>query len=739
MRGKATASFSFRSMAAAMDGPRSAYFGLGGRPRNPKSYYNKLDAANLTFDVSNNQILCSITAEGLPEHACVLKGLSRGGPDRKFVGAYVTKHVIGGGPWPFAIELGGKKPRVLHELGGIGVKLLGGLFPVFAYKAGPVRVRQLAFAPLDVARPEHSPRAFILAFEIRNLTARTVRGALVAPESSGQPRWAIAPLDGPGRRAGSRRAFSLAGGRRRVFSYVIGLGRNARELSRAISAVRRSRPLRWLNDAWRYHAGRMGELSIPPEPFYAESFHRMAELCRQSVVRLGDGRFGGGFWGSRFTGAEAWETPFIWLKDAFHAMLPMGMLHPRLCADAALWFLEWAVPSAAFGPGAGRFDNPGRVTHSLVNALAAFQLAGEYYRSTGDGKFFRRHPELLAGARRIFREVLESRRGQVFLFPSLYISDGPARGDYHTGSNVVFWDALCKMARLAREVYNEPARADEWAAAAAKLREAILTNCAGGGAPGRRFFEGANADGTKVPGHDGEETDTTLMPFYGFCEQDDEALINHANVAFTSENFLYWPEMDGVWWTDDQRFGATFPAWMTHLAGSADEAQLAAHLERIRRLTDLDGSIWWWPYRAGATDLSAPTREPSGMKSAWAAGVYLCLFVNNILGLRADRPGRTVAFRPFCPWPAFTWKGCRLGESCFDVTYRRTSSQVSGAITNRNAEPCDGLIELTLPAGASAASLPAGARRGNRYGRESVAYSAKIAPGRTLRISAQFR
>ena len=157
------------------------------------------------------------------------------------------------------------------------------------------------------------------------------------------------------------------------------------------------------------------------------------------------------------------------------------------------------------------------------------------------------------------------------------------------------------------------------------------------------------------------------------------------------------------------------------------------------RLTDLDGSIWWWPFRVGATDPTAPQRDPKAMKCGWAAGVYVCLLVGEILGLRADRPARKVSLRPFCPWPEFTWTRCRLGESLFDVVYHKAGGEVSAEIVNRNGEPYDGLIELTLPEGAAPGSCrPADVQQGRRYGRASVIHRARIAPGQTLRLCARW-
>ena len=49
----------------ALEGPRSAYFGLaeGGKSRRPESYYRAADRY-VSFDVSNNQILSCLSATG---------------------------------------------------------------------------------------------------------------------------------------------------------------------------------------------------------------------------------------------------------------------------------------------------------------------------------------------------------------------------------------------------------------------------------------------------------------------------------------------------------------------------------------------------------------------------------------------------------------------------------------------------------------------------------------------------
>jgi hypothetical protein len=762
----------FSSLADALDGPRSAYFGVGsdGQGKRPESYYQRVDRY-VSFDVSNNQILCSIAANGLLENACILRGLVPGPAlFDNLPGVFAHKELIGGGPWPFSVQLEDDEQVDLHSLPGATADLLGNLFPRFTYQRGALLLRLLAFCPMTATAASAAPRAVIVALQVRNEGERAVQGVLrvasqvadlAQVEDGSDAAWhqAITCLDDtkwqPER---PDVAFRLSAGETAVFAFGFLLGERGEELLRTGRLLRERNALQWLNDTWRHHSERLGQLSIPEAPYFAETLIRFRELCRQSVLRMADGRFGGGFWGSDFIGVSAWASPKIWNKDNFHAMLPMALLEPSLCRDAIPFFLRWALPQAAYGASVRRFPDPGRVTHSLANALSPLVLAGAYYQMTGDRAFFRGHAEILHGARDLLRAVLASQQGKPFLFPSLYLSDGESRGDYHTGSNLLVWYALHHMARIASEAYQDLVTAQQWAEAASKVKDAVRTYCVGESYLGRRFVEGADADGTWVTCHDGEETDVALMPFYGFCDSDDPALLNHSKLALSPLNPLYARGVDGIWWGDSHQPAATFPGWMTALAGAATEGEANSRLEQIGRLTDVDGSIWWWPYKSPETDPAKVRRrdpwfthevlgekqEVGVGKCGWAAGVYLCLFVHNVLGIRVDVPARQVSLRPFCPWPEFTWTDCRLGDSRFDFAYERRGGRVMGRITNRNASAFSAVVELMLPEGAGVTACRCdGAAAGDvehtqRYGRPAMRATRSLGPGETLSLQVDY-
>jgi len=742
---------SFSPLREALDAPCSSSFGIlpDGQSRQGESYYSVKGRMpeRLSFDVSNNFIQCSLSPHGLLDRLCILASDSPVEIPFLLRGVFATKELIRGGPWSFRIRLESGQPLSLDSLPNTQVGLLGNLFPLFKTPFRDLSVRRLVFAPIAAPPTPVSPRAVIMILDLENKGSRTAAGAVLAPAKLQEAadlkpedaHEAVICLDGSNWRPRFPEAsFELRPGERTALAFACLLGENMQELKQTAQTLRSRSAVEWLNQTWRLRADRLGQLTIPDDSFYADLFIRMEELCRQSVLRMADGTFGAGFWGS-----DVAEPALIWNKDNFYAMLPMSMLNPQLCAESIPYFLKWGMPPRAHGRGLLRFPGAGPVTQSLGNSLSGLVLAGAYYQMTGDHSFFEAHPEILASARRLLQDVLDSRREKPFLFPSMYVSDGDSRGDFHTGSNLIVWFSFHSMARIARDVYREERLATDWSAFAGKVSEDLQRYCIGNGPLGKQYFEGATNDWNFILGHDGEESDTTIMPFYGFCEADDPAHINHARTGLSPLNPYYSADVDGIWWYDEVWSGATFPGWTTALAGIRNETELREKLHHIRQLTDLDGSIWWWPYKHLETDRTAVVREPG--KCGWGAGVYLCRFIHDILGLRLDMPARRINFRPFCPWKQFSWKDCRLGNGVFDVSYEYSQGQITAGLTNHNSEPFQALLEVVLPESSELVTAKLnGGSRGNyrparRYDRPSVRAVASIAPGEASRLEVTYR
>ncbi len=479
--------------------------------------------------------------------------------------------------------------------------------------------------------------------------------------------------------------------------------------------------------------GRVGGLGTGPEGYDGALFVRQVELCRQALAYGRDGTLAGGFLGS-----EVNNRPEVWMRDCFYAALPLAWFAPEICADAASFFTANGRPGKAWGRGVGRFEPHAGPAHSIGNAVAAIVLAGAYLRATGDVEWLRRRPQPYEYGVSLF-DSLGRLRGPDVLFPSLYVSDGDARGDWHTGSNILVWRALMDMADMAGHALGDGAAAEHWRAEATTLHAAIVDRCAGPGPEGMQFYEGAFRDGSFVAGHDGEESDLTLASHYGFTAAHDPLVLTHSRLAFCAENPLYWPPLDGVqWWDSEVCFGPTFPAYIHRLAGAQSEEDVESDLSQLRTLADVDGSFWWWPYRPFATDTSHIARGIA--KSSWAAGVFVCRMVSDVLGVRANALTRRLSVRPFCPW-SYHWPGARLGAIAFDVEYTMSDSGRHLAVRNNSDKELRLDLEVVGPGPQMPRRVVVDGRGqpetwavGWRFGRRTVSAGAVLAAGQQFEL-----
>ena len=540
---------------------------------------------------------------------------------------------------------------------GAQVELLGAVFPLFSYRVDDLSVQLVAFAPRRVDPTQAPPCALLALVKIENLGSTTwegnppapglpdatVNAAVSTPVESPHPRFTELPVPiAPGYEAvmclDDTRweprcpavRLSLGPGASAVHGFALLLGTSPVDVERTRQSLVRSTALEWWNETWRASEKRYGRLSVPSEPYFAESPTRLVEADSSAVLYSGEGRlFTGGPSGWVDYGMLLFEPRF--LADQLRSLTAhrrRARAAPRTPSPSATrWSTRWGS-----SPRRPR-TTARRTTGSSSGSLPASSSSpGSVSRTSSPSG---REPPGFS-----FEEALGMGRRSATTTPARtswrgWRSTGWG-GSPGTSTGTRGWE---------RSGWTLPGRS-----AATSTGIAWATVAWDGGSS-----KAANAPGTFAAGHDGEEAfQPTLAPFFGFCEVDDPALINHAKLAFTPDNPLYEPAVDGIWWGSpaDRLSGVTTPGQMAMLVANDDEEGLARRLDQLRSLTDLDGSIWWWPYLYPCNDrLNVRRRDwpVDTSKSGFTMAIAACLLVNNVFGLSVDAPDRRVSLEALLP------------------------------------------------------------------------------------------
>ena len=304
-------------------------FNEGYQPKNALSRYrivapsndNSDDLTQAWFDVGNNNITCSIDANGLVEYPSVLGPLSgfiegsSGMSSKEYnVGDYIT-----GSQWTFSIN-DGNQSTLLSNLKNPTLDIADNIFYKWKYRFNNLSVQLLIFAPEAEENPLiPEPRALIVLANVKNTGNTNVNGKISLPgyacdafkiDSSlkkaviyGQAAMPIADSHKGSRAnfhpkyaevaptvAGYEEVmlldstsckprfpdvlFSLKPGDsvNLPFAYLVGGG--VTELKHTRDFVNSKSVLDWLNSTALLHKKATGNLIIPQDPMLAEMFTR---------------------------------------------------------------------------------------------------------------------------------------------------------------------------------------------------------------------------------------------------------------------------------------------------------------------------------------------------------------------------------------------------------------------------------------------------------------------------------
>ena len=749
-----------RSIADAMARPQGKLFWIeridgqyhmGDRK---SRYCDNHDFEHLTFDISNNKVLANVGVQGELKSLTIYRdsyGVT--GTPKNLPGVWMAKDNSTFGPYSYKLHLQGESYDLARVDWDFRTALLDNLFPVTELREprGRVLVRLLTYAPVS-ADGVQRVRAGVYGLELENRSGGRLEGMVELPETFANQRqdfskhpihmWEPFEFEfGLGDSRSFRRQvpINLAPGERAWVPTVLYMPGDP-----ALAEVNAKGTVAWLRESWAYYQRILGRLETTGDPYLAEFFERQALQALQSIALSSTGRLAGTNWGSYPATRE------IWMKDAYYSCLPMVGLDPSLVAPIILWFSEHGVrPEGTLVQGG--------VSHSLSLSVAGIVLAGQYFDRTGDRSFFTGHPELKRKWDDLVEQMIASRTDpNTWLFPSRYISDGALEGDYHTGSNVVAWRALKAYSRLLREVFGDAPRARRYAEAADKVHSAILTRTVIDGPFGKQFIEGVDSNG-KPPRmlSDGEESDTTLMPFYEFLSYDDEAYLHTMRFAMSEHNQVYQPKVRAITWSGSpatplpDRVPSTAPGYMKGIAlGNTFDELFGEHgyYNEVRRVTDADGSVFWWPFGWNSNpptwDYEKPVRMSVPGKAGWFAGVHTALFISRYLGVSYDAPSRTLRFAPSpLLGDRFRWSGFPMGKERFSVGYERSGPVIRASASGPGDKATR--LEVTVPVEGMGASVavtvngeqPTKSARVRYLGRESVRVQAEIPAGKTVTVA----
>ncbi|WP_060861138.1 hypothetical protein [Paenibacillus riograndensis] len=705
----------FTTISEALSQSKSSSFGVvykNGKftANDPLSFFGrKLPDPELTFDTANNKILVNVHMNGSIKNVTVYNGSYY---SDNIPGVWMCKDFREAGPYAYCLELGGLHYHLGSDDLAYSTSLLDNLFPVTEYQLGAIKATLLVYTPVS-ADGSQRLRGLVYGLQLENQSGQTIAGQVTPPPADTLPDQLFSGpefcVHVPGHKVDVNGTVpvSLAPGQTLWVPAVIYPAGDP-----CPRIIGEKGTLYWLNETWAYFRGITGRLKMEEDPFAAEFYERALLQCFGSLAMDSRGYLAGSNWGTSPT------TQFTWNKDMFYSLLPFHTAEPELFQQGMLWFLEHGVR-----PPGNRYE--GGITHSLSNSLSSAVMAGLYYRTTGDKQLFLNRPGIHESICSLLEATLLTRQEEdPWLFPSVWLSDAYSLGDYHTGSNVIAWTAFVHYARIAEEVFGDTARAERYRTIAGRIRADLERLATAEGPFGLQYAEGISSSGDKLKDnagkytgkyadfgmqfignltaegqinllhHDGEESDTILMPLYGYTSYDNETYRHYMQFSLSPHNPTYNPESKGIQWGDHS--ACTFPGYMSGMGMITDADSLSGedgYLTRIRQLTDADGSLWWWPYNNGAAYGDVVRHNNCG-KCGWASGVFAGLFVSEILGLAYDASARQLSFRPLSPSSSFTWEHVKLGSGSFSVAYRKTDSSVEASIQNLCTKTVTVCVEL---------------------------------------------
>ena len=644
-----------------------------------------------SIDVSNNRILASADREGTIRRVTTALGIEDVRA-KTIPGVYVYKKLA------FCQGLVGLTLTIGAQTQPLpGMRFINGTIPVFFFHLDGLEVHKAVFTPqMSSNRPLCIIQYFSLtnhSQERRKVTAHTIVATTGAADTRLLPVHTGVVTPNRMEIGVNEIDVAIQPGQSTNLAFIADFSSDESNL-RDFCTIQSC--FQALTGTLTSRKNSLGSITTPDAPWYGEQLTRASELARQSVLLMDNEKVAGSFWGS-----NANPLPDVWIRDFSYTTLGLLDSEPELANAMIELLASYCIPQHTWEREAPLHPNATGFEHSLGNSCIAAVLASLLIKRHGkkalelDKDVFDNYLQQLATS------LIGKRPKPGNLYETLYISDGPSRGDYHTGSNILAWkaaDALTKDFQYALSGDQK----DILKSIAQNLFDTINKRCVRTINGHTMFVEGINKDGTVIGVHDGEESDLTLASVYGFTSRDDERIRNHARWALSTSDPYYAPITGGIdFWDFDDSNGVTYPGHIHGLCRANTRNELTTALEEIRRTTDLDGSFWWWPFKHAETD---STRVKRGLgKCGWCAGEYISYFLHEIMGVERNEENRTITIAPYTPWNSFKWSElafCKgtvdFSQDGYSLNFTNHTDDILHVTLQLTLQPCSMLEDVQI-------------------------------------------
>ena len=664
-----------------------------------ESYYSKkLPDESFSYDVSNNKLIANIDEFGTIKNLSFYYGCYY---CDDIPGVWVAKDFTQSSNFYFEIKVEDKLLKLNENKFYVESDLVDNIFPRVVHIDNNYRATVLAVAPISKLGKRLS--LLIYGLYLENTSNKEMNVEIIMPKKYNKKYSDVryVSIDIANNEEYSKSYSYKIKAKESVWVPVIFYRPGSYE---DFKLVKEKGELYWINETYDYFKGLTGNLIMDNDKLITLIYER-AVIQSLGAVGVNDkNEIVGSNWGTYPV------LKRIWNKDMYYSMLPFSILDPEFYKKGILWFSKYGIR-----PKGSKYE--GGIKHSITNSLSSIMMAGLYYETTDDKDFFLKNKNLFHEFINIIDETLNLKtNNNINLLPSIWISDAFSLGEYHTGSNIFVWKVLKSFSRICRDIFHKFDLSEKYDKYADKLKEDIEEYMTYNGVYGKQYVEGIGSlsdinklkypvekykkeffdqgidflydvnDGENINllMHDGEESDTTLIPYYGYKRYDDEILRNYENFSASNNNPTYSCLSRGIKWGN--KSGATFPGYITFLCASVDYDSMNGdngYMTELKRLIDLDGSWWWWPYKLNSKTGNVERMNECG-KCSWGSGVFSTIFITQFLGVNYDAPSKTLLFRPFSPSSNFQWENAKFGYSSFNLKFYRDNNSTKILVNNNN-------------------------------------------------------